>query len=158
MQTIMTSAIPMNSANLLITGGSDGIGRGLAARYVAAGARVLVTGRSKDKLDVAASEILGLETLVNDLSIAAERERLAEHVRERTPGISIVINNAGIQRRISLAADRSPWSERQVETDTLLSGPIHLNHLLVPVVLAHGGAAIIANVTSGGAYTPHRTP
>jgi uncharacterized oxidoreductase len=149
----MAKVISLNSANVLITGGSEGIGRGLAARFVAAGARVLVTGRSKEKLDAAVAE-LGVETLVNDISSPKSRERLACHVRDLMPGINILINNAGIQRRVSLADDTSSWDERQAEIDTLLCGPIHLNHLLIPVILAHGGASIIANVTSGGAYIP----
>jgi uncharacterized oxidoreductase len=70
------------------------------------------------------------------------------------PGINILINNAGIQRRVSLATDASPWSNRQTEIDTLLSASIHLNHLLAPVILAHGGPGMIVNVTSGGAYIP----
>jgi len=150
----MTNHMPWDTANILITGGNAGIGRGLAARFLGAGARVLVTGRSKEKLDRASSEIARLEFIVNDISVPAERERLARHVQEVMPGLNVLINNAGIQRRVSLAADSSPWSERQIEIDTLLSGPVHLNHLLVPVMLGHGGAAIIANVTSGGAFIP----
>ena len=150
----MTNFIPLDSANVLITGGSEGIGRGLASRFLMSGARVLVTGRSKEKLDHAASELSGLETFVNDISMPVERERLAEHVRDVMPSINILINNAGIQRRVSLAADTSPWSDRQAEIDTLLSAPVHLNQLLVPVILAHGNAAIIADVTSGGAFIP----
>jgi uncharacterized oxidoreductase len=66
----------------------------------------------------------------------------------------VVINNAGIQRRIALAADSAPWSERQKEIDTLLSGPIHLNSLLVPIMLKHARPGVIVNVTSGGAFIP----
>jgi uncharacterized oxidoreductase len=150
----MTSAIALNPRNVLITGGSEGIGRGLAARFVASGARVLVTGRSREKLERAASEISGLEVLVNDIAVAAERERLAQHVRDAMPALNLLINNAGIQRRVALAADTSSWNERQIEIDTLLSAPVHLNHLLVPVILAHGGCGMIVNVTSGGAYIP----
>ncbi|HTV30833.1 MAG TPA: SDR family NAD(P)-dependent oxidoreductase, partial [Xanthobacteraceae bacterium] len=138
---------------MLITGGAEGIGRGLAARFAAAGARVLVTGRSREKLERAASE-LRVETLVNDLSRAAEREALARHMSEVMPGLNVLINNAGIQRRVSLASDTAPWDERQVEIDTLLSAPVHLNHLLVPGMLAHGRSSLIVNVTSGGAYIP----
>jgi uncharacterized oxidoreductase len=149
----MANVIAFNSANVLITGGSDGIGRGLAARFAAAGARVLVTGRAKGKLERVAAE-LAVDTWVSDVGSPAERERLARHVQDTMPEINILINNAGIQRRVSLAADTSAWSERQAEIDILLCGPVHLNHLLVPVILAHKGPAIIANVTSGGAYIP----
>jgi len=150
----MTTFIRFESASALITGGSDGIGLGLAARYIASGAKVLVTGRSREKLERAALELPGLETFVNDIAVPAERERLARHVQREMPGLNILINNAGIQRRVSLAADAAPWSESQTEIDTLLSAPIHLSHLLVPTILAHGGPAIIANVTSGGAFIP----
>jgi len=150
----MTTFIPLNEGEVLITGGSQGVGRALAARFLSAGARVIVTGRSADRLQRVAADLPGLETVVNDISAPSERETLAAHVKHSMPGTNIVINNAGIQRRVSLAADTSPWSERQTEIDTLLSGPVHLNHLLVPVMLAHGSPSMIANVTSGAAYLP----
>jgi uncharacterized oxidoreductase len=139
---------------VLITGGSEGIGRALAVQFHRSGARVLVTGRSADKLGGASSALPKLETFVSDISRPDEREQLAQHVREVMPGLNILINNAGIQRRVSLAADAAPWSERQIEIDTLLGAPVHLNHLLVPVILAQGGPGMIVNVTSGGAYVP----
>jgi uncharacterized oxidoreductase len=117
----MPTLISLNTANVLIAGGSEGIGRGLAARYVAHGARVLVTGRSKEKLERVAAG-LKVEILVNEISSPAEREQLAVHVRNVMPGINILINNAGIQRRVSLAQDTSSWGERQAEIDTLLCG------------------------------------
>ena len=66
----------------------------------------------------------------------------------------LLINNAGIQRRVSLASDTASWSEHQAEIDTLLSGPVHLNYLLVPLMLRHRQASLIVNVTSGGAFIP----
>jgi uncharacterized oxidoreductase len=141
-------------ANVLVTGGSEGIGFGLARRYAAAGARVLVTGRNADRLDRAAAASPRIKTIVNDISKPEAREALAAHVRKAMRGLNVVINNAGIQRRIPLAADAARWPERQVEIDTLLSGPIHLNHLLIPQMLAHGAACLIVNVTSGAAFVP----
>jgi uncharacterized oxidoreductase len=150
----MPTDINLRAASVLITGGSEGIGLGLAVRYLAAGSVVVVTGRSQEKLDRAAHDHPGLRVFVNDIGTAEEREVLAEYVRREHPALNVLINNAGIQRRISLAADDAPWSERQKEIDILLSGPVHLNHLLVPVMLAHGRPSMIANVTSGGAYLP----
>jgi uncharacterized oxidoreductase len=83
-----------------------------------------------------------------------DREALAQHVAQTMTPLHWVINNAGIQRRISLAEDKAPWSERQQEIDILLSGPIHLNHLLIPLLLQHKTPSRIVNVTSGGAYIP----
>ena len=75
-------------------------------------------------------------------------------MRQSMPGLTILVNNAGIQRRVPLASDDAPWSERQQEIDILLSGPIHLNHLLVPLLLHQPGPTKIVNVTSGGAFVP----
>jgi uncharacterized oxidoreductase len=115
---------------VLITGGSEGIGRGLAARFLKAGHRVMVTGRDELKLQQAASELPGLEIFANDIGSATEREVLAQYIERVMPGLDVLINNAGIQRRISLAADYADWTARQTEIDILFSGPAHLNHLL----------------------------
>jgi uncharacterized oxidoreductase len=151
----MSNQSKIDKANVLITaGGSEGIGRGLAARYLAAGSNVLVTGRTPGKLEKAASELPGLMTFVNDIGKPEEREALAEYLRSNMPGLNVLINNAGIQRRVSLASDTASWPERQAEIDTLLAGPVHLNHLLVPLMNRHGEASVIVNVTSGGAFVP----
>ena len=139
---------------VLITGGAEGIGFGLAARFHARGDHVFITGRNADRLDRAARALPAIETLVNDLAQPAERERLAAHVVAALPGLDLVVNNAGIQRRVSLAADHAGWPERQEEIDVLLAAPVHLNHLLVPVLAAHGRPSRIVNVTSGGAFVP----
>lgn len=146
--------IDLTKSEVLITGGSDGIGKSLARRFAASGSRVLITGRHEDKLKAAASGLHGVETLVNDIGDASARTRLAKHVMQHMPGINILINNAGIQRRVPLAEDQAPWRERQEEIDILLSAPVHLNHLLVPFMLKHGQPSMIVNVSSGGAFIP----
>ncbi|MEO3403275.1 SDR family NAD(P)-dependent oxidoreductase [Mucilaginibacter sp. CAU 1740] len=141
-------------ATLLITGGSDGIGKGLAKRFIEAGSTVIITGRDESKLKQAADEMPGLHTYVNDISDPAQRELLALHIQNNFSSLNILINNAGIQRRISLADDDALWPERQAEIDTLLSAPVHLNHLLIPLILNSDKPGTIVNVTSGGAYIP----
>ena len=145
---------PSGKRQVLITGGSRGIGLALATRYQSHGADVLITGRDAARLDDVTRKHPGLRTQVNDISRISERERLAAHVRHLMPDLDIVINNAGIQRRVALAADNAAWPARQQEIDTLLSAPIHLNHLLIPTMLQHGRPALIINVTSGGAFIP----
>jgi len=142
------------SSRVLITGGSSGIGLGLTERFLAAGATVMITGRDARRLDSVAADRPGLRTFASDIGDAASREALAAHVRETMADINVLINNAGIQRRVSLAQDDAPWRERQTEIDVLLSGPVHLNHLLIPHMLATGRHGLIVNVTSGGAYLP----
>ena len=135
---------------MLITGGSSGIGLGLAERFLAAGHRVMVTGRRRDRL----AALPGLETFTNDVADPQERRRLADHVRQTMPELDTLINNAGIQRRVSIAADRAPWAEAQNEIDILFAAPVHLGQLLLPLMLAHGRSGVLVNVTSGGAFIP----
>lgn len=115
---------------------------------------MLVTGRSARSLAEAAKTHPGLEIFAGDLSDPADREALAGYVRESMPDLDLLVNNAGIQRRVAFAEDSAPWAERQAEIDTLLAAPAHLDHLLIPVLLAHGRAAAIVEVTSGGALIP----
>jgi uncharacterized oxidoreductase len=151
---VLTDSLDLKNSNVLITGGSEGIGRGLAERFLKAGSAVLVTGRNPEKLRRAAVELPGLQTFANDISTPAGREALAEQVRSSFPRLNVLINNVGIQRRISLAADTAPWPERQAEIDTLLAGPLHLNSLLIPLLLRQASPSRIVNVTSGGAFIP----
>ncbi len=144
----------LDAESILITGGSDGIGLGLARRFLSRGATVLVTGRSSTKLATAARELPALRTIKSDASRPEEREALAVHVREQLPNLTWLINNAGIQRRVSLALDTAPWAERQQELDLLLAAPIHLNHLLAPLLVAQPRPTVIVNVSSGGAFVP----
>ncbi|RUU43984.1 SDR family oxidoreductase [Mesorhizobium sp. M6A.T.Ca.TU.002.02.2.1] len=85
---------------ILITGSTDGVGRVVAQRLGAGGARVLVHGRdaTRGKAAVAEIEAAGgkAELLVADLSSLAEVRRLANAVRARTDRLDVLINNAGI--------------------------------------------------------------
>ncbi|MGW4196483.1 SDR family NAD(P)-dependent oxidoreductase [Streptomyces sp. NPDC005004] len=139
---------------VLITGGGSGIGLGLAERHLSAGHRVMITGRSSARLDAVADRLPGVETLTNDIATPEGRQHLADHVRRTMPELDVLINNAGIQRRVGIASDRSPWAEAQNEIDILFAAPVHLGRLLVPHMLAHGRPGVLVNVTSGGAFVP----
>src|SRR3712207_5850836 len=91
-----------SSTHVLITGGSTGIGRGLAQRYHAAGAQVIVTGRNQESLDKLAVELPGIRTLVTDIGNADNRAELAKQMIEEVPDLNVIINNAGIQRTMNL--------------------------------------------------------
>lgn len=139
---------------VLITGGSSGIGLGLAERHLAAGCRVVVTGRDSARLAAVADRLPGVEIFANDIATPQGRERLADHVRQSIPELDLLINNAGIQRRVGIASDHAPWAEAQNEIDILFAAPVHLGQLLVPHMLAHGRPSVLVNVTSGGAFFP----
>jgi len=90
----------LKDKTILVTGSTDGVGRVVAERLGAGGARVLVHGRDQGraKAVVAGIEAKGgkAELLIADLSSLAEVRRLADAVRERTDRLDILINNAGV--------------------------------------------------------------
>ena len=82
---------------VLLTGATDGIGRLTAHRLAEAGHRVLLHGRSADKLAAVAAEVGGqTETYVADLSDLDAVERLASGVLARHTQLDVLINNAGV--------------------------------------------------------------
>jgi 3-oxoacyl-[acyl-carrier protein] reductase len=79
----------------LITGGSKGIGKALAAALQAKGARVAITGRHADRLRETANA-LGVTALPGDVSREEEARAAVDAFVEEFGGIDILVNNAGI--------------------------------------------------------------
>jgi 3-oxoacyl-[acyl-carrier protein] reductase len=81
--------------NVLITGGSSGIGRAIAARFASGGDRVVITGRNAERLRRAAAEV-GAHDIVCDgadpARVAALRAGLADRFG---PALDVLVNNAG---------------------------------------------------------------
>lgn len=137
---------------ILITGGSTGIGRSLAARFLKAGNQVLICGRRQDKLAEAEKAHPGLRTYLYDVSKPAEREALfADTVRE-FPATNVLFNNAGVMRFLPLDSLKS-WDTFADEIATNLAAPIHLSMLFAEHLSKRREAAIL-NTTSGLSHVP----
>jgi NAD(P)-dependent dehydrogenase (short-subunit alcohol dehydrogenase family) len=81
----------------VVTGGSAGIGLGVAKRFAEEGARVFVTGRDRSRLDRAVAEIGGGATGVQgDTSDLADIERIYAIVKESAGRIDVLFVNAGV--------------------------------------------------------------
>jgi NAD(P)-dependent dehydrogenase (short-subunit alcohol dehydrogenase family) len=85
-------------AVILITGATDGLGRGLAAAAAADGHTVLVHGRSQARVDATLAELPGEghRGYLADLSSLDQVRRLAADVNEREARLDVLVNNAGI--------------------------------------------------------------
>lgn len=86
----------------VVTGGSKGIGFGIAEQLVSRGAHVVIVARNPDDLDLACSRLKEragdsqkIETLVADIGDADDLERLFGELRERLPALNIFVANAG---------------------------------------------------------------
>lgn len=137
---------------ILITGGASGIGLALAQRLLRAGSTVIVCGRRADKLRETQQQLPGLHVRTCDLTSPAEREALRDWAVAEFPALNVLINNAGVQRRIRIE-EAEDWAERQQEIAINFEAPVHLSGLFAQQLRGKAGAAII-NVTSGLAFTP----
>ena len=85
---------PLRDRIAVVTGGSRGIGAGIAKAFVSAGARVVISGRNRDALDATASEI-GATPVIADASNREEASRPVREAIAQLGGIDILVNNVG---------------------------------------------------------------
>ncbi|MHC4923274.1 MAG: SDR family oxidoreductase [Planctomycetota bacterium] len=81
-------------ATALVTGGSEGIGRGIAEALLAEGATVGITGRREDVLSATAEEI-GASAFVGDVGLEDDAARTVSGFVEKHGRLDILVNNAG---------------------------------------------------------------
>jgi 3-oxoacyl-[acyl-carrier protein] reductase len=109
----------------VVTGASRGIGRAIALKLAAVGARVVLSARSQAALDDLAAEIAaaGGEALAvpTDIAQTAEVETLFETAVERFGQVDILVNNAGITRDTLLVRMKDADWDAVLETN--LKGP-----------------------------------
>jgi uncharacterized oxidoreductase len=142
---------------ILVTGGASGIGLALARRFLDAGNTVIACGRREDKLREARERHPGLATRVCDVAQPGHREALIRWAAKEHPAFNVLVNNAGIQRRLRLS-DQEDWAATREELAINLEAPIHLTRLALPHLATRADAAVV-NVTSGLAFVPlARTP
>ncbi len=123
----------------LITGGSHGIGRGVAAVFLREGARVVVADRAEP---LPAGNQLYLHT---DISKAEDARRAVEETVARCGRLDILVNNAGIQTYSdAVEMDEELW-DRTLNVN--LKGAWWMTKFAVPEIRRQGGGAIV-NVSS----------
>lgn len=145
---------PTSTDTIFITGGSSGIGAGLAKAFHARGARVIIGGRDSTTLALVADTCPGMETQVIDVADAASVARAARSLDERHPGLNVVINNAGIQRLVDFSGP-SVLSAEQIdpEIDTNLKGLIYVTAAFLPILRRQSAGRLI-QVSSGLGFVP----
>ena len=87
-------------ATVLVTGATDGLGRGVAKALAARGADVIVHGRSRERAEAVAAEIGAAGVLLADFAALDEVRRMAGEA----PALDVLVNNAGVivpERRLS---------------------------------------------------------
>jgi uncharacterized oxidoreductase len=137
---------------VLVTGGTSGIGLALAERFARSGSEVIVCGRREDKLNEIQAKYPGMHTRPCDVAVPAERVSLAGWAVGKFPQLDVLVNNAGVQRRIDLTRTE-PWETTHQEIAINFEAQVHLCMLLIPHMQKQQQPAIV-NVTSGLAFVP----
>ncbi len=143
----------LSDNTVLITGGTSGIGRALAAQFLARGATVLVTGRSAERLDEVRAALPGVHTFVCDQADPGSVAALCAEVVRAFPDLNVLINNAGIGLKLNLNDEARRLEDLEAEIRTNLIGPIQMVQLLLPHLKRQAGPVIV-NVSSGLAFVP----
>ena len=145
----------LDGQRALVTGGSAGIGLALARQLAAHGARVAICGRDADRLARAQAESPTLHTVVADLGRVEDTRRLAQDVTQAFGGLSILVNNAGIQYQHRFPGGNPDEALQRIEYELAVNvrGLMQLTALLLPC-LQDAPEAMIVNVSSSLAIVP----
>jgi len=141
---------------VLVTGGAGGIGLALVDRFLAGGCSVVICGRSVGPLAAAQVRFPAVETVRADVSTAAGRAAVRQHLEQHHGRLGILINNAAIHVVHDFTDPVHTAPEIEDEIATNLVAPIRLGMELMPLLRAEADAAIV-NISSTLAIVPKRT-
>lgn len=138
----------------LITGATSGFGAAASRAFVAAGWRVIGTGRRADRLDALKSELGNdkFHPAVFDVRDEAARDAALDALPEAFRGIDLLVNNAGLALGTEKAQEASLDNWR-VMIDTNVTALVAITHKLLPHLIERRGAII--NLSSIAATYPY---
>lgn len=122
----------------VITGGNSGIGYASAEKLKAKGAKVVITGRSVDKVRTAASE-LGVKGIVADVNDLSAIDDLVSHVKSEFGKVDILFVNAGIYDPAPIGEITEAMFDHQMGTN--FKGALFTVEKFIP--LLNDGASVI---------------
>ncbi|SEF44792.1 SDR family oxidoreductase [Algoriphagus boritolerans] len=144
---------------VIVTGATSGIGEACAVIFGKQGAKVVITGRNKEKLDLSSNRLksLGIEVLaiLADATSEADNKLIAEKTLSVFGRIDILINNAGISMR-ALFQELDLEVFRKV-MDTNFWGTVYATKFCLPAILESKGSIIGISSINGYRGTPART-
>jgi len=137
---------------VVVTGGSRGIGKGIASVFARSGARVLITGRDQAQGEKAAAEIPGdVAFLRADASSKSDCEHMARTAAERLGGIDVLCANAGIFPGARL--DEMTEDELSLVLDVNVKGTFFAVQACLPALRQSGHGRVIVTSSITGPIT-----
>jgi NAD(P)-dependent dehydrogenase (short-subunit alcohol dehydrogenase family) len=146
--------MPVQGQRVVVTGAGHGIGRALATRLAAEGARVVVNDLDAAGATRVADEIGG-HAIAGDAASEAGVTALVDAARQHLGGIDIWFANAGIDRGEGLHASEADWAAA-LEVNMLAH--VRAARLLVPEWLERGGGRFVVTASAAGLLTMLGSP
>lgn len=138
--------LQLQGKNVLITGGSKGIGKAIAKVLIAEGANVSIAARNLEFLEKAKEEFEGKVTIFQtDITKADERERLLKVFVEKKGSIDVLVNNAGGSNGSTVLETKLGLFYEAMELNYFSA--VHVSKLAVEYMKEAGSGSII-NITS----------
>jgi NAD(P)-dependent dehydrogenase (short-subunit alcohol dehydrogenase family) len=147
----------LSGRTAVVTGASRGLGRAIAARFVAAGADVLLTARDAAALEESAAEARRagpgrVLTMAGDASDPAAAAAAVARAEAELGGLTVLVNNAGVYGPIGPVEDND-WAEWTQALAINLLGTVAFCRAAVPGMRRRGYGKIV-NLSGGGATAP----
>jgi len=137
---------------VVVTGGTRGIGKGIAAVFARSGARVLITGRDPAVGETTAAGIPGdVQFVRTDISSRADCQQMAEVAAERLGGIDVLCANAGIFPAARL--EEMTEADLDLVLDVNLKGTFYSVQACLPALKRSGHGRIILTSSITGPIT-----
>jgi NAD(P)-dependent dehydrogenase (short-subunit alcohol dehydrogenase family) len=137
----------LNGKVAVVTGGNSGIGYATAKYFKEAGANVVITGRSTEKVNKAATQ-LGVKGIVADVENLAALDSLVEQVKSEIGNVDILFVNAGIFNPAPIGQNTEEMFDRQMGIN--FKGAVFTTEKFLSII--NDGGSII-NLSSINAYT-----
>jgi uncharacterized oxidoreductase len=140
---------------IFITGGTSGIGTGLAEAFHKVGNQVIISARREDRLKEICAANPGMRYFVLDVRAPAAVREVARKVVAEFSALNCVFNNAGVQRWLEFASG-APLHQKDLPDDeisTNLLGVIRIAAEFIPHLVKQPKATLV-NISSGLAFVP----
>ena len=140
------TAFRLDDRVAIVTGASSGLGERFARVLAAAGARVVITARRADRLEVLASELPDALVVPGDITEDGMPARLVDAAIDRYGRLDVVVNNAGASDPVPVLAEPPEHFRATIALD--LVAPFELARAAARVMVERGERGTIVNVAS----------
>ncbi len=138
---------PLTGRTVLVTGGTKGIGKGIAGVFARAGANVVLVGRDRERGEAAAAELGGVYVAA-DVGRAEDCERMAAEAVERFGGVDVLCANAGVFPDVKLA-DMSEQDIDEIFATNVKGTMLSVKACLDPLERSGHGRVIVTSSITG---------